>query len=221
MVVRWNHAIVAIKDANRRDGHAGLGSSGGKRGEIRQALGPECAKRGEIRPDRGERHANPGDSRPERPENCANSWSICWKRSAKGANVRPMRANRPLPLVLAEARGALHMSQSEFGPAIGSSHRSVVRWEAAQSTPAPQHLAHCGACAGSSRGARRRVCTHASAEAGGPRRCPRSGRDGRDRRGCRRGAPLAACGNEAGVRCGAQRRRGRAGSPADRTLERG
>jgi transcriptional regulator with XRE-family HTH domain len=49
-------------------------------------------------------------------------------------------ARRSIHLVLGDARRALHMSQEQFGYAVGSSHRSAVRWDAGQSTPADHHL---------------------------------------------------------------------------------
>lgn len=49
-------------------------------------------------------------------------------------NVRPVR------VVLGEARDALSMTQREFGDAVGSSHRTAVRWDAGRATPASHHL---------------------------------------------------------------------------------
>jgi len=47
---------------------------------------------------------------------------------------------RSIRLVLGEARRKLGMSQRKFGYAIGSSHRSAVRWDAGKATPAQHHL---------------------------------------------------------------------------------
>jgi transcriptional regulator with XRE-family HTH domain len=49
-------------------------------------------------------------------------------------------AKRSIHIVLGEARRALGMSQEKFGHAIGSSHRSAVRWDAGRATPAEHHL---------------------------------------------------------------------------------
>jgi hypothetical protein len=50
------------------------------------------------------------------------------------------RERRSIHLILLEAQRALSMSQREFGYAVGSSHRTAVRWAARQSTPALHHL---------------------------------------------------------------------------------
>jgi hypothetical protein len=50
------------------------------------------------------------------------------------------RERRSIHLILLEAQRALMMSQREFGYAVGSSHRTAVRWAAGQSTPAEHHL---------------------------------------------------------------------------------
>jgi hypothetical protein len=47
---------------------------------------------------------------------------------------------RNIHVILIEAQRALMMSQREFGYAVGSSHRTAVRWAAGQSTPAEHHL---------------------------------------------------------------------------------
>jgi len=47
---------------------------------------------------------------------------------------------RALNIILGEARRALAMTQREFGLAVGSSHRTAVRWDAGQSSPAGAHL---------------------------------------------------------------------------------
>jgi hypothetical protein len=47
---------------------------------------------------------------------------------------------RAIALILGEARRTLGMSQREFGPAIGSSHRSAVRWDGGGSTPSEHQL---------------------------------------------------------------------------------
>ena len=57
------------------------------------------------------------------------------------ANVAEMkRQRRPIHAIVAEARSALSMSQREFGEAVGSSHRSAVRWDAGQASPGEHHL---------------------------------------------------------------------------------
>jgi hypothetical protein len=50
------------------------------------------------------------------------------------------RERRSVHLILIEAQRALSMSQREFGYAVGSSHRTAVRWAAHQSTPGLHHL---------------------------------------------------------------------------------
>jgi DNA-binding XRE family transcriptional regulator len=47
---------------------------------------------------------------------------------------------RSLRLILTDARRTLGMSQSEFGMAVGSSHRSAVRWDGGGSVPGDHHL---------------------------------------------------------------------------------
>jgi transcriptional regulator with XRE-family HTH domain len=49
-------------------------------------------------------------------------------------------AKRSIHIILGEARRALGMSQEKFGSAIGSSHRSAVRWDAGRATPAEHQL---------------------------------------------------------------------------------
>jgi hypothetical protein len=49
-------------------------------------------------------------------------------------------ARRPIRQVLGDARHMLVMSQREFGYAVGASHRSAVRWDAGEATPAEHHL---------------------------------------------------------------------------------
>jgi transcriptional regulator with XRE-family HTH domain len=43
-------------------------------------------------------------------------------------------------VLLGEARVLLGMSQKDFGYAVGSSHRTAVRWDAGRSEPARHHL---------------------------------------------------------------------------------
>jgi transcriptional regulator with XRE-family HTH domain len=43
-------------------------------------------------------------------------------------------------VLLGEARQLLGMSQKDFGYAVGSSHRTAVRWDAGRSKPARHHL---------------------------------------------------------------------------------
>jgi transcriptional regulator with XRE-family HTH domain len=50
------------------------------------------------------------------------------------------RTQRPIRLILGEARRALGMSQREFGYAVGSSHRTAARWDAGRSTPGMDNL---------------------------------------------------------------------------------
>jgi transcriptional regulator with XRE-family HTH domain len=49
-------------------------------------------------------------------------------------------STRSMRLILGEARTALGMTQREFGEAVRASHRSAVRWEAGQATPAEHQL---------------------------------------------------------------------------------
>src|SRR5271155_914644 len=50
------------------------------------------------------------------------------------------RAMRRVNLILGEARRALSLTQKEFGRAVGASHRTAVRWDARQSSPAEHNL---------------------------------------------------------------------------------
>jgi transcriptional regulator with XRE-family HTH domain len=52
---------------------------------------------------------------------------------------------RSLHTVLVDARRKLGMSQREFGPALGSSHRTASRWDAGHSRPSPEDLARLAA----------------------------------------------------------------------------
>ena len=56
------------------------------------------------------------------------------------ALIMARRERRSIQLIPTEAQRALSMSQREFGYAVGSSHRTAVRWAARQSTPAEHHL---------------------------------------------------------------------------------
>jgi len=47
---------------------------------------------------------------------------------------------RRVNLILGEARRALSLTQKEFGRAVGASHRTAVRWDARQSSPAEHNL---------------------------------------------------------------------------------
>jgi DNA-binding XRE family transcriptional regulator len=49
------------------------------------------------------------------------------------------REKRQYNVILGEARRALSMSQQEFGLAVGSSHRTAVRWDGGKSRPASHH----------------------------------------------------------------------------------
>jgi DNA-binding transcriptional regulator YiaG len=55
------------------------------------------------------------------------------------------RAKLPLRHLLALARGRLNMSQREFGPALGASHRTASRWDTGASTPLSGELARLAA----------------------------------------------------------------------------
>jgi DNA-binding XRE family transcriptional regulator len=49
-------------------------------------------------------------------------------------------STRPKPVILGEARRTLGMTQRQFGAALGSSHRTAVRWEAGKSAITPNEL---------------------------------------------------------------------------------
>jgi transcriptional regulator with XRE-family HTH domain len=70
--------------------------------------------------------------------------NVCAMRLAERAGLCECRAmrrqRRAIALVLGEARRALGMTQEQFGTAVGSSHRSAVRWDANQATPAVHQL---------------------------------------------------------------------------------
>jgi hypothetical protein len=59
---------------------------------------------------------------------------------ARLADAMARRERRNVGLILLESQRALHMSQREFGYAVGASHRSAVRWAARQATPGESHL---------------------------------------------------------------------------------
>jgi transcriptional regulator with XRE-family HTH domain len=62
-----------------------------------------------------------------------------WRRLRPGSrHTRPGERlmARPFPVLSLEARAALHMSQREFAGAVGSSLRTVQRWETRRSEPA-------------------------------------------------------------------------------------
>jgi transcriptional regulator with XRE-family HTH domain len=44
---------------------------------------------------------------------------------------------RPFPVLCAEARRTMHMNQRKFADAVGSSLRTVQRWETSRSSPVP------------------------------------------------------------------------------------
>jgi transcriptional regulator with XRE-family HTH domain len=50
------------------------------------------------------------------------------------------REKRQVNVILGEARRMLGMSQEKFGLAVGSSHRTAVRWDSGRSIPAAHHL---------------------------------------------------------------------------------
>jgi DNA-binding XRE family transcriptional regulator len=56
-------------------------------------------------------------------------------RGAKGAKKMTRSGNRPVPVLLGDARRALHLNQEQLANAIGSSKRTVQRWETARATP--------------------------------------------------------------------------------------
>ena len=51
------------------------------------------------------------------------------------------RLTRPMKDLLRDARTTLSMTQAEFGPALGWSHRSAVRWERGHAHPTEESLA--------------------------------------------------------------------------------
>jgi DNA-binding XRE family transcriptional regulator len=53
------------------------------------------------------------------------------------AIVKPQRA---LDRLLEDARRTLVMSQRQFGPALGASHRTATRWASGKARPAPWEL---------------------------------------------------------------------------------
>jgi transcriptional regulator with XRE-family HTH domain len=57
------------------------------------------------------------------------------------ASVAVMKhQGRAIRLILGEARNALHMSQREFGYAVGASHRTASRWDGGKASPGVHHL---------------------------------------------------------------------------------
>src|SRR5258708_25504826 len=59
---------------------------------------------------------------------------------AKGPRTMARAPRRSIHLVVGEARRELAMTQAQFGEAVGASHRSAVRWDAGQATPAVHQL---------------------------------------------------------------------------------
>lgn len=59
---------------------------------------------------------------------------------ANRSQTMAKRLARPLKHLVLDARVALTMSQAEFGPALGWSHRSAVRWEAGNAVPSDDAL---------------------------------------------------------------------------------
>jgi transcriptional regulator with XRE-family HTH domain len=55
-------------------------------------------------------------------------------------DVMTSTLHRPLRAILVDCRFALHMSQREFGEALGASHRSASRWDAGRATPGAAQL---------------------------------------------------------------------------------
>ena len=72
---------------------------------------------------------SPDDGLARSAESCAN-----------GARAMAKREKRPIRIVVADARQTLGMTQAQFGMAIGSSHRSAVRWDAGHATPSEDQL---------------------------------------------------------------------------------
>ena len=72
---------------------------------------------------------SPDDGLASSAESCAN-----------GARAMAKREKRPIRIVVADARQTLGMTQAQFGMAIGSSHRSAVRWDAGHATPSEGQL---------------------------------------------------------------------------------
>jgi transcriptional regulator with XRE-family HTH domain len=71
---------------------------------------------------------------------CANTPPSGLRRTVRRANVGAMKRARAMNILLGEARRSLGMTQAEFGSAVGGSHRSAVRWDAAQATPGVDQL---------------------------------------------------------------------------------
>src|SRR5580698_6103264 len=68
-------------------------------------------------------------------------WLLCARRVCQHTGPRmAKRTQRPISLILVEARRALSMSQREFGYAVGSSHRTAARWDAGRSVPSVHNL---------------------------------------------------------------------------------
>jgi DNA-binding XRE family transcriptional regulator len=49
-------------------------------------------------------------------------------------------AGTPLPVLMVDARQALQLNQADLAVLVGSSQRTVQRWETARTTPAPWHI---------------------------------------------------------------------------------
>jgi transcriptional regulator with XRE-family HTH domain len=61
-------------------------------------------------------------------------------RHNRGAPMPLVKPKLPIGNVLAEARHKLGMSQSQFGLALGSSHRTATRWDAGQAHPGAHEM---------------------------------------------------------------------------------
>jgi DNA-binding transcriptional regulator YiaG len=55
-------------------------------------------------------------------------------------DIMARRERRSIQLIIIDAERALHMTQKDFGIAIGASQRTAARWAARQSSPAEHHL---------------------------------------------------------------------------------
>jgi transcriptional regulator with XRE-family HTH domain len=61
-------------------------------------------------------------------------------RQNLGAPMPLIKPKLPIGNLLSDARHKLGMSQSQFGLALGSSHRTATRWDAGQSLPGDHEL---------------------------------------------------------------------------------
>jgi transcriptional regulator with XRE-family HTH domain len=68
--------------------------------------------------------------------------AVYWRNTLPGAILSAriledmaIKPKMPLGHLLSNARRLLGMSQAQFGPALGASHRTAVRWDAGKSYP--------------------------------------------------------------------------------------